>query len=83
MGDRDDQDGVCGLREEFGFGLEPRGRVGVGLERLGVFWTEWVVIKILRGTRCTRERGLNGNSGLAKCPRRAAHAPLGLGVRET
>lgn len=37
MGDRDDQDGVFGLREEFGFGLEPRGRVGVGLERLGVF----------------------------------------------
>lgn len=73
---------MCGFREEFGFGLEFRGRVGVGLERLGVFWIEWVVIKILRGIRCIRERGLNGNSGLVKCSRRVVYVFLGFGVRE-
>ena len=46
---------LCGLPEESG--TQGRGSGGTG--ELGVVRAEWV-IKIPRGTRCTRERGLNG-----------------------
>lgn len=69
------QEGACGLHEEFGFGQELGGKVGVGLESWGLSGQNE------GGLRHTRERGLHGRTShgsLARSLKRPASAPWAL-----